>query len=492
MSISFFGKGKFALPETYFPSLMYPGLLVIIQGLCYSFTIAPDLTWAHFSADGGDLISAAASGGVPHPSGYPLYLILARGFQFLPFGTLAFRTNLLSALSTILCVLVLYAYISNQLSGRPWATQAAFLGALSYGLAPFVWGQALVTEVYALHGLLLMLCIHVLSIEHPRISEGFRGFLFGIAATNHLTAILIFPLLVLGVDGKLLSSKTVLMKRLIGMAVGFSLYLTLPVRAYFSPAINWGGASSLDGFWGLVSGQIYGQYFSSLSLADLIQRLRAFGGLLSDQYTWVGVILGIYGLISSPPRRSLIQTAWMGGVFLLFAMFYGSYDSHVYLLPVWLSFAVWLAYGVQDVLMWLPNSPKLQVYLTGFLFLVLLGRIPFLLPDVDASSDHRGIDFITQAVQVIPVNALVFVDGDEQIFSLWYVQFALNQRLDMAIVATGLLPYPWYSQNLRHTYSSLHVPQSNNLLPFDLAAANASRAICNISGSEPFICTNSR
>ena len=133
---------------------MFPFLIILILGASYSLTIAPGLTWAHFSADGGDLISAAATGGVPHPSGYPLYLILARSFQLLPVGNLAFRTNLLSAVCTILTALLLYMYLLHQLRGRPSAHFASFLAAIAYGLAPFVWGQALVTEVYALHGLL--------------------------------------------------------------------------------------------------------------------------------------------------------------------------------------------------------------------------------------------------------------------------------------------------------------------------------------------------
>src|SRR5262245_14429377 len=65
--------------------------------LVYLSTLAPGLTWANHGADGGDLITAAATGGVAHPSGYPTYLVLARLFLALPFGPLAFRVNLLSA-----------------------------------------------------------------------------------------------------------------------------------------------------------------------------------------------------------------------------------------------------------------------------------------------------------------------------------------------------------------------------------------------------------
>lgn len=139
-------------------SVFTPFVIVLILGLCYSFTIAPDITWAHFSADGGDLIAATATGGVPHPGGYPLYLLLARSFQFIPVGTLAFRTNLFSAVCTILAVLVLYTFLIHHLQGYSAASFISLFAALAYGLAPFVWGQALVTEVYALHGLMLIAC----------------------------------------------------------------------------------------------------------------------------------------------------------------------------------------------------------------------------------------------------------------------------------------------------------------------------------------------
>ncbi len=471
---------------------MLPLFLALILGLCYSLSIAPDLTWAHFSADGGDLISAAATGGVPHPSGYPLYLILAQGFQSLPVGNLAFRTNLLSAVCTILTALLLYAYLSHQLQNLRLSQFVSFLAAVAYGLAPFVWGQALVSEVYALHGLLMMLCLYVLGLEGSKISEWMRGFVFGLAATNHLTAIMMLPLLVLGAEGNLFVSTPTLLKRLGGAAGGLALYLSLPVRAYFHPPINWGDASTPDGFVWLIGGQIYRQYLFSLSPADMVQRLRTFGGLVLAQYTWLGALFGIYGLLSRPPRRVLIPTLWMGTVFLFFAITYGSYDSQVYLLSVWLALAIWIPFGLQDLLAWLHDHRRLQVSCVGVLFVMLLIRIPYLFSSVDASKDAQAATFIHNSLQVIPRNSLVFVDGDEQLFSLWYAQFASGQRLDMAIIAEGLLPQKWYRKNLEYTYPSLIVPHSDKLQPSDLAGANRNRPLCYISPAQPVFCLQDR
>ena len=95
--------------ERFLPIVLFLSLLTV-----YGMTLAPGLTWANSGADGGDLITAAATGGVPHPTGYPVYLLLARAFQFLPIGSLAFRTNLLSALAAATASLLVYGLVRRS------------------------------------------------------------------------------------------------------------------------------------------------------------------------------------------------------------------------------------------------------------------------------------------------------------------------------------------------------------------------------------------
>src|SRR5688572_26223504 len=93
-----------------------PAVLVLSLLAIYLSAMAPGLTWANGGADGGDLITAAATGGIAHPTGYPLYLLLARFFQLLPVGSLAFRTNLMSAFFTALGAGVVYWIVSRSTS----------------------------------------------------------------------------------------------------------------------------------------------------------------------------------------------------------------------------------------------------------------------------------------------------------------------------------------------------------------------------------------
>jgi hypothetical protein len=453
---------------------LYRVSIVFILGVCYSLTIAPGLTWAHFSADGGDLIAATAVNGVPHPGGYPLYLMLAKLFQFLPFGSLAFRTNLFSAACTISASLLLFNLIHEQIKEKPFQGQLAFLGALAYGLAPAVWSQSLVTEVYALHGFLTVLCLYV--FLKPDYPEWSRGFIFGLAATNHIISVLLFPLLLFYGDLR----KIVL--RFTGVLCGTLLYFTLPLRALANPPVNWGNPSTLQGFIWLLWGGNYSSYAFQLSVWDVLDRLRAASGFALDQFTALGLLLAFYGVFSLRISRFFVATLWSSLVFLLFSVVYASYDSHVYLIVLWLCIAIWISIGLGELFQVLHNRALRSAQILSFAIIaVLLLRIPFTFPKVNVSTDARALEFIALATREIPEGALVFVTGDEQVFSLWYAQFALHQREDAIIIAEGLLQFEWYRQNLQHTYPVLRIPETTTLQPFDLITANLDRRICYIS-----------
>jgi len=123
-----------------------PVILTILLMAVYLASMAPGLTWANYGADGGDLITAAATGGVAHPTGYPLYLIFARLFQLLPIGSLAFRTNLMSALATTFAAVLVYDLVTQS----PASTNAPqiWLAGLTSGIAFWTCASDLVTGSY--------------------------------------------------------------------------------------------------------------------------------------------------------------------------------------------------------------------------------------------------------------------------------------------------------------------------------------------------------
>ena len=56
-----------------------PLLAALLAFFLYLASAPPGLTWSHFGADGAELLTAALTNGVPHPPGYPLYMLLLQG-----------------------------------------------------------------------------------------------------------------------------------------------------------------------------------------------------------------------------------------------------------------------------------------------------------------------------------------------------------------------------------------------------------------------------
>ncbi len=96
--------------------------------------------------DSGELITAAATGGVAHPPGYPLCTMLGRLFSLLPVGEVAFRVTLVSCVFAALTSVTLAA-IALVLSGSRTVAAATGLG---FALLREPWCQAEIAEVYTL------------------------------------------------------------------------------------------------------------------------------------------------------------------------------------------------------------------------------------------------------------------------------------------------------------------------------------------------------
>ncbi|RRR68184.1 MAG: DUF2723 domain-containing protein, partial [Candidatus Viridilinea halotolerans] len=184
--------------------------VALVLSLVYGLTLVPTVTWAHQAGDSGDLLTAVATGGVPHPTGYPSYLLLVDAFRWLPWGDLALQQALFSALCAIATALLVVLLVNALTPVQGW--RAAFAGgfaALWLGFTPLFWSQAVVVEVYSLHALFtaLLWWWAVVLTPTPTLRKEFRsarpawrvvlaqqwatprlaGLTAGLALGNHLT-----------------------------------------------------------------------------------------------------------------------------------------------------------------------------------------------------------------------------------------------------------------------------------------------------------------
>src|SRR5258706_3375925 len=105
-----------------------------------------------YVGDSGELVTAVYTLGIPHPSGYPLYVMLGKLWTLLvPLGSIAYRMSLFSAAcGAAACgVLTLVAFETGA------GAAASVLGGFLLAFAPRFWAQANVPRVYTLNPLLV-------------------------------------------------------------------------------------------------------------------------------------------------------------------------------------------------------------------------------------------------------------------------------------------------------------------------------------------------
>jgi len=458
--------------------------ILLILAVVYGITLAPGLSWANDGTDGGDLITAAATGGVPHPTGYPSYLVLANAFQQLPVGELAFRTNLMSAVFACLAALFIYRIIHLLTAGSGYQEYSAFIGAIVFGVAPLVWSQAVITEVYTFQAFLTALVLYQAFLPGTgKIFLFIRGLLVGLALGNHITSLFLIPVLLWQEGNVRVRPALSTTLKFIGLLAGLLIYAILPLRALGQPPINWENPITLDGFLGLVTGRIYQSYFTSEFVID---RLRGWCGLLIHQFGLAGVALGIYALLDG--RKLIVRVLPLVWVFIAqstFLLFYGPRDSYIYLIAPVLVFSVWIALGVSKLLLVSAQIHRVVAFFMALLFLVVnTFSAVQTFEQVDASKDAHAEDFGRLIMHLLPEDSLVFTEDDPSTFALWYFHFALKERTDVTILVKSLLPYDWYRQNLETTYPDLKMPDHGNLSVVDLRALNPNNIVCFVGYAE--------
>jgi hypothetical protein len=442
----------------------------------YISSAAPGLTWAHDGADGGDLIAATMSGGVPHPSGYPTYCLLARGWALLPLGDLAHRFNLFSAVMAAGAVALL-CLCALRLRARPLV---AGLAALAAGCAPVLWSQALITEVYALSAFFLTLCLY-LALRHDLLARawgwGLLGSALGVGLGAHLTLLLATPgLAVLLWPAR---QRRRLAGGALGLLLGLSVYAYLPLAARGDPPVNWGAADTWVGFWWMISGQLYRGYVFALPWARLPARLAAWAQQWSAQYTWAGLALALGGVWSWLEQRQRAPAAATGLIWLastLYALGYDTTDSYVYLIPAYLVTALWLAAGAEALLGALGARWGHGGVAVGLALLALLPLYQVIshYPALSLREERAATGWLQEVLRSAPTDALLITGQDTHTFALSYAQWAAGQRQDLAVVDGELWQQPWYAAALSRRYALAATPDAPPPLA-ELVAANVGR-----------------
>ena len=455
----------------------------------YLLTLAPSITWAHDGGDGGDLISAAYTLGVPHPPGYPTYCLLGWLFARLPLRDVAWRLNLMSAVGATLAALGLYLAVWEGQQGRKGIRQhavAAGLGA-AWGLAfiPVFWSQALIAEVYAVNAAFVALVMWLaLCVGRSGVSPVMLGLAWGLGLGIHLTGVALVPVVVwaLAAGRRVRSFPSMLLRWLPGAVVGLCIYVYLPLRAD-QGAITWGDPTTLAGWWWVVSGALYRGYVFALPLEVVPARLLALARYLASGFGPTGIVMGVLGVdvMAHRQRGFLLATGLSWLLYVAYSIGYNTTDSYVYLIPALVISAFWLGEGVAASASWLRGR---RWGLVASACLVGAGPLSALVINfsgMNLRQDTAALDFGETVLTTAPEGAMLLSAQDAHTFTLWYFQHVLERRPDVVIVDTGLLGYDWYRVGLERVYPELVVL---GLDADQLNQAHPVRPICEIIEGE--------
>lgn len=145
----------------------------------------------------GDYVKFAFIGkvwGLPHPTGFPLFLILDGLVSLIPIGTLTFRVMTISATFTALAIYFIYRIVRQIGASSPLALGLALIAATGHA----IWAQAVIPEVYGLNMFFIMASVWALFRWDKTDDDRWMWatvWLFILGLSDHPTIILTFPAL---------------------------------------------------------------------------------------------------------------------------------------------------------------------------------------------------------------------------------------------------------------------------------------------------------
>ncbi len=160
----------------------------------------------------------------------------------------------------------------------------------------------------------------------------------------------------------------------------------------------------------------------------------------------MGFIMAIYFNMQNPQPRE--RDYFYVGAFFVFSM--------------WIGIG---ALGIVDSLREMIKNTQAQKWITYAALLLCVVCIPFNMArtnykTADRTGDYVAWDYSYNLLQSCEPDAILFTNGDNDTFPLWYLQDVEGVRRDIRIVNLSLVNTSWYIQQLKHEmpYGAKKVP----------------------------------
>jgi tetratricopeptide (TPR) repeat protein len=393
-----------------------------------------------YVGDSGELVTAVYTLGIPHPSGYPLYVLLGKLWTLLvPVGSVAFRMSLFSAAAGAAAVAVLHLALC-RLGVNAWAAAA---GALIAAFGSSFWGEANVPRVYTLNALFVAAATAALFAWHRTRNERRlveAALLCGLGATNH-TFMAVYGAAAAGFvlisEPRLLRRPRTVLKAAAAGAAGLLVYLFLPLRSRFDPPLDWSNPETPGALWRVVTRADFWERRFIEGPADLLPIGWDYLRSLGPELCGIGAVLAVAGVVYGRRRRwpvllpLLVMAANLAAVAL-----HGSRSDifiwHRYYVPSYVMGAALAAIGAHALLERL--SPRAR----PVVLIVPLAALLLRYAEFDRSRYRIADDFSRTLLAQVPPGAHLIASDDNILFVLMYLRFVEGLRPDVDLILEGV------------------------------------------------------
>ena len=189
-------------------------------------------------------------------------------------------------------------------------------------------------------------------------------------------------------------------------------------------------------------------------------------GVKWDQLFAIPLLIGLLGLYFHFKKDWKMASAWLI-LFIFMGYLIAFYQNQqepqprdrFYFYPAaWFVFAVWIAIGVREIAGLImdkikdPSTAKTAVFAClGISLLLIPGnmlRTNYF--SHDRSNNWLPWDFSYNLLQSCKPNAILFTNGDNDTFPLWYLQDVEGVRRDIRVVCLSLANTDWYDLQLKN------------------------------------------
>ncbi len=416
--------------------------------------------------DSGEIVTVFARGGVAHPPGYPLYVMILRMFAWVP-------GNAPHVAGTVTAVMGGFAVAALHRACRAWGASvgAATIASAVFASSAVMWRLSSAPEVFVLN-VVIACCIAAAAAPNAPTAaraalapSGWKraaqlGFYAGLGLANHHSIVLLAPL------GLWAFARSVreddrkwrpFCAALGALAIGLMPYAYLYVcarNADTNVAWVWGDIHDAASLVGHFRRAEFGSTRLALRDAPLepLLQLKEMGWALVRDLLGLPVLVAV-AAIASLKRVRAEMVALACALLLAGPGFVAIFNiaprgvgaaivERFYLMPAALV-CLCAAIALDRFL------PRLDQRLSASIAVSLMVLIAgFALGATRVAEDHRPTvaNYIHNTLAIAPRHAIIVGSGDQKFSGFAFARFVERQRLDVAFITPEMLHASWYRE----------------------------------------------